>query len=79
MRKGQIVLIRWMDIVTNLSTADIQEPIEAWAVGRVICNRGKRVVLASGWYTDDADWPEKDTATIPKGCIEEVRVLRDNG
>lgn len=82
MRKGQLVKIKWMDITTNLSTPDIDEPLVTYAVGRVICSNKKMeghktrfVVLTSGWYENQKDWPERDTITIPKGCIETVEVL----
>ena len=76
MKKGDIVWIEWSDITTNLSTEVIPEPIPSIAVGRVLCMRGKRVVLTSGWYVDEKEWPAKDTITLPKGCIDRVEVLK---
>lgn len=76
MKKGDIVYVEWSDIVTNLSTDEVNEPIKAIAVGKVLCNRGKRVVLTSGWYEDEENWPSKDTITLPKGCIDSVEVLK---
>ncbi len=74
MRKGQIVKITWRDIVTHLSVDKPQGTIEAVAVGRVVKQDRKEVCLASGWYTD-LEWPDMDTITLPKGCIDRVEVL----
>ena len=86
MRKGQLVRVRWMDIQTNLSTAEAPEPLVSYAVGRVLYGNKKMrdynmryAVLVSGWYEDQKDSPEEDLITIPVGCIESVEVLRDNG
>ena len=75
-RKGDVVMVKWQDIVTELSSDKPTDTIEAVSVGRVESCRGKTVRLTSGWYTDEENWPEKDTIAIPKGCIDSVEVLK---
>ena len=74
MRKGEIVLLTWDDIRTDLSTDEYREPLIAYAVGCVAKQDKKTVWLKSGWYKDP-EFPAKDTITIPKGCIRKIEKL----
>jgi hypothetical protein len=76
MKQGDIVWVRWMDIRTDLSTDEYKDPIESISIGYIGKQSKKTLWLKSSWYTDGKEWPAKDTITIPKGCIEEVRILK---
>ena len=74
MKRGDYIFVKWMDIRTDLSVEEPQEPIEAVHIGCVERVNKKNLWLKSGWYTDP-EWKSMDMIVIPRGCIEEILKL----
>ena len=75
-KKGDMVRVKWQDIVTELSADELSDTILAVHVGVVEKQSGKTLWIKNGWYENEADWPSKDGIAIPKGCIDTIEKLK---
>lgn len=78
-RKGQIVVIDWLDICTDPGWLDSEEqaessPAQAQSVGIVLSCDSKVLKLAHNVCLDTG---KSDITAYPMGVIQKIRVLGD--
>jgi|TARA_R100000482_G_scaffold35972_1_gene12091 hypothetical protein len=71
--KGNLVLIKWVDIVADLHSEECIEPALAESVGWVESKTKKYIRLLTSRYKDDTKLA--DRIVIPMGCVEEIVYL----
>jgi hypothetical protein len=77
-RVGDIVILRWQDIIGHdsawISREEVKEmkPLEMTSVGRVVSKTRHHITIAGTWSTDDPDtWGNCNC--IPTGVVLEIR------
>lgn len=72
-KKGDRVLVDWLDIVADLHTEDNIKPCKAQSVGWIESITTKYIRLTTSRYLDSCELADK--IVIPIGCVEDINAI----
>ena len=72
-KKGDRVLVEWLDIVADLHSETRIEPSKSQSVGWVESYTKKYIRLVTSRYLNDKDLA--DRIVIPTGCVENIEII----